>query len=274
MAEKLSRSTLLGKVASYTEVLEKDSKSKAFIPLASTYLQLGMLDDALEVVSRGVLDHPNASTGFTVLGRIQAQRREFGEAVVAFQKAIELDDQNLHALNGLSRLLLLSGDREGASALIERTLSIKPDDPVALKMQGSLRDTPSAADPSTSTRGETAPSSNAVEVDPPAPIATATIAEIYVGQGYPEKALKVYRDLLRANPYNETIRQKLVDLKEQVDRGAGLQKAPVDEDRSEASELTAGQAEMAQGHLQEEGECLRRFFKVLLREPEGESAPF
>jgi hypothetical protein len=45
------------------------------------------------------------------------------------------------------------------------------------------------------------------------PISTATIAEIYIRQGFPEKALKVYRDLLRADPQNDQLRQKLIALK-------------------------------------------------------------
>ncbi len=235
MAEKLSRSTLLGKVDSYTKVLEKDPKSKAFIPLASTLLQLGRLDEALEVARRGEHAHPNSSSGLTVLGRIQAQRLDFDAAVVAFQRAIDLDDQNIHALNGLSRLLLRSGDREGASALIARTLTLKPGDPVALKMQRSIETAPPGSAPAVSTAATPSTSPRAGDADSSAPIATATIAEIYIGQGYPEKALKVYRDLLRANPYDEKIRQKLVDLKKRLEDAQGGREAAVDEAASEVS---------------------------------------
>ncbi len=49
------------------------------------------------------------------------------------------------------------------------------------------------------------------------PIATATIAEIYIRQGFPQKALKVYRDLLRAEPQNDQVRHKLVQLKQQIE---------------------------------------------------------
>jgi len=51
----------------------------------------------------------------------------------------------------------------------------------------------------------------------PDPLATATIAELYVEQGFMKKALKIYRDLLDANPGNDELRQRIVDLKRRID---------------------------------------------------------
>ncbi|WP_236685656.1 tetratricopeptide repeat protein [Geobacter pickeringii] len=49
------------------------------------------------------------------------------------------------------------------------------------------------------------------------PLATATIAELYVSQGFLKKALKIYRDLSDANPDNEELRGRLVELKLRID---------------------------------------------------------
>lgn len=49
------------------------------------------------------------------------------------------------------------------------------------------------------------------------PLATATIAELYIEQGFMKKALKIYRDLLDANLGNEELRQRIVDLKHRID---------------------------------------------------------
>lgn len=49
------------------------------------------------------------------------------------------------------------------------------------------------------------------------PLSTATIAELYIEQGFMKKALKIYRDLLDANPDNEELRQRIVDLKHSID---------------------------------------------------------
>lgn len=50
------------------------------------------------------------------------------------------------------------------------------------------------------------------------PLATATIAELYIEQGFMKKALKIYRDLLDANPGSEDLRQRMVDLKHRIDK--------------------------------------------------------
>ncbi len=49
------------------------------------------------------------------------------------------------------------------------------------------------------------------------PLSTATIAELYIKQGFLKKALKIYRDLLNANPGNEALRQSIVALKHRID---------------------------------------------------------
>ncbi len=45
------------------------------------------------------------------------------------------------------------------------------------------------------------------------PVATITLAEIYVGQGYPEQALEIYQRVLRADPDNETAKRGAAELR-------------------------------------------------------------
>ncbi|MDA0333722.1 MAG: hypothetical protein O2782_00990, partial [bacterium] len=45
------------------------------------------------------------------------------------------------------------------------------------------------------------------------PVATVTLAEIYVGQGYPEQALEIYQRVLRADPDNETAKRGAAELR-------------------------------------------------------------
>jgi len=54
------------------------------------------------------------------------------------------------------------------------------------------------------------------------PLQTATIAELYVDQGFLKKALKIYRDLLDANPDNEELRERTVALKHRIDEDDAL----------------------------------------------------
>jgi tetratricopeptide (TPR) repeat protein len=49
------------------------------------------------------------------------------------------------------------------------------------------------------------------------PITTSTLADLYIAQGFLKRALKVYRDLLDADPDNELLREKILKLKLRVD---------------------------------------------------------
>lgn len=51
---------------------------------------------------------------------------------------------------------------------------------------------------------------------PDDPIATPTIAAIYMRQGLPRRALQVYRDLLRGDPANEELRRRAQELEEAI----------------------------------------------------------
>jgi hypothetical protein len=48
-------------------------------------------------------------------------------------------------------------------------------------------------------------------------MATATVAELYIQQGFLKRALKIYRDLVEANPNDEELRTRLIELKHSID---------------------------------------------------------
>lgn len=49
-------------------------------------------------------------------------------------------------------------------------------------------------------------------------LATATLAELYISQGFPKRAIAIYRELLKAEPENQELKQRLIDLKLDIDR--------------------------------------------------------
>jgi tetratricopeptide (TPR) repeat protein len=203
---------LLGKIAGYVEILAKDHRSTVFVSLAESYRQMGLLDDALEVATRGVQALSSFSPGYAILGRIQAQRGNLDAAVAAFERALLIDPENLLSLKGLARVRMQQGNRPQALTLVRRAVALKPDDAVAQKMLESFGASPAAP-------GVVAPAPPADAAAPPPadPISTPTIAEIYIRQGFLGRAMKVYRDLLQADPHNNDIRQKLVELKQRIE---------------------------------------------------------
>lgn len=50
------------------------------------------------------------------------------------------------------------------------------------------------------------------------PLSTATLAELYVSQGFLKRAVTIYRELLETDPDNEDLKRRMMELKEAVDR--------------------------------------------------------
>ncbi len=227
----MSDISLLGKIAGYTEILAKDPRSTVFVPLCETYRQMGMLDDALQVARQGVKALPRYSPGHIALGRILAQRGDLAASMAAFEAALEMDRDNLTAIKGLAKVRMLNKQPDEARQLLLRGATINSEDEGVRKMLTSLGPVRSKA--------AVVPEASLPEESPmekPAggePIATSTIAEIYVRQGFLKRAMTVYRDLLKVDPSNEDLRAKLVELKARVEAqesresaGAEISSAP------------------------------------------------
>ena len=86
----------------------------------------------------------------------------------------------------------------------------------------------------------------------PDPLTTATLAELYVSQGFIEKALVIYRELIAAHPSNSQYRLRCAELQEMQElqhqgaepagaaKGAAATKPPAAELQEETDELEAG----------------------------------
>ena len=62
------------------------------------------------------------------------------------------------------------------------------------------------------------------------PLITATMAELYVSQGFLKRALTIYRELLEADPDNEEWKNRLYDLKTAIDEDVAIARHSVAEE--------------------------------------------
>lgn len=217
--DQSSRSAnLIGKIASYLQIVTHDPHSTAFVPLAEAYRQLGLLDDALETARLGTSNLPQFSPGFTTLGRVLAQMGRTDEALAAFAKALEIDRQSQSALVGLARLHLVRGERAQARSILSQAVQFHPDDPLITNMlsaidlptpwrQAMTAPPPDVMQPPAASTAEGAGEPAAI------PIPTATLAEIYAQQGLTEQAAHVYAEILRADPGNVVVARRLAELR-------------------------------------------------------------
>jgi len=199
MAEETLQASLLGKIAAYTEILHKDPNSTIFVSLSEAYRKLGQLDDARQIVQAGLEKHQDFSPGYIVLARILCQQSDYSASDAAFSKALELDENSLAGLVGYARLLVLTDEIEKARQSLLKARSLSPADPVINKFLNSL--------PNTENKEESAAELNEIS----APLVSETLADLYIKQGLPEKALEVFHELLRNDPDDLELRRRIRD---------------------------------------------------------------
>ncbi len=218
MATPSTGGSLIGKIGSYLQIVTKDPSSTAFVPLAEAYRQIGLLDDALEAARLGTKMLPHFSPGFSAMGRILGQMGRLDESMSAYARALSIDRQSQSALVGLSRLHLVRGEREQAKKILQQAQEFHPDDEKISDMLIALDLPRPWAEIKQASQVQTPVSSEKIKPDEPnEPIATATLAEIYVKQGLLDKAIDVYQGLLTQNPNNDVARERITQLQQHTD---------------------------------------------------------
>lgn len=212
MTDQNQQSLLLGKIAAYTEILVKDPNSTIFVSLAETYRKMGMFEDSRQIISKGLELHPDFSPAHIVLARILCQLEDLGGSVAAFDRALELDEENLAALVGYARVQILLGEAMVARDLLLKARQLSPADPVINKLLLSLPDVIDAVVESSS-EVET----QSIEpVNSPKVLVSSTLAELYMVQGLTEKALDLFQRLSTQNPDDLTLRRRVKELEGQL----------------------------------------------------------
>lgn len=85
---------------------ERNPSSRVFAPLAEGYRRLKMLDEAFDVASRGVRQHPDFAAGRIAYARVLIEQAAFNDAVDQLKKAAELSPDNILAFLLLGETLL------------------------------------------------------------------------------------------------------------------------------------------------------------------------
>ncbi len=204
-------------------------KSTAFAPLADACRKAGMIEEALEICRKGLAANPRYASGHVVHGKCLYDAGEPERAESAFERVLEVDADNLVALRFLGVILAERGEGDGARACFEHILAIDPEDRDIGRRLDELADAGAndrpvietgmneeaavAASESLDEDGEdfegeeiTLGGDDGVTTEE---IATMTLAEIYASQGYTDRALRIYREVLRRQPDHADVRRKI-----------------------------------------------------------------
>jgi tetratricopeptide (TPR) repeat protein len=270
-----SRQALELELARLTERYEEQPSGRVFAPLADCHRKLGQLDTALQVCLTGLARHPRYSSAQLILGKIFLDRGEDVAAREALEKVLELDGQNLLAIQLLAGIAERAGEVDEAIARWRQLDALEYDPDLTAEKLAELtrrRDEgpeqgapaqPQAAEEKTVAEPEDAavedeaePSESAApesgETPPARPdfsgagagstghtreIATLTLASIYAEQGFKAKALEIYKAIASRNP-------DLPGLQERID---AIEAAMANVERNVVEELGDGRGADAEG---------------------------
>ena len=302
----------------------RDPQGRAFVTLADACRRAGDKKRAQRLVSEGIAAHPDLASGHVVSAWLQEDLGNPAEAEAGYVKVLELDAENVEALRGLGGLLLARGETAAAGPLVTKLRARDPDAALALATDGSdaepsdpealvdaERDTEAGSpeSPVTAAEGvgdgvaagtaeigsgtsgsdegdmsEAAEDMAAVQVDD-APT-TRTMAEVYAGQGFHDRAIEIYERILLDRPDDEEVARRLDGLRAERDSARPRTLAPDSTDSPSTEEPvdpppaleteaehtdSAEQLEATTGPM--EGVPIRDYFSKLLEwSPEEEVA--
>jgi tetratricopeptide (TPR) repeat protein len=180
-------------IAKLNEKYNKDPRSRIFVQLADCYRKNNMIDEALDVLNKGLEYHPQYPLAYLVLGKCYFDKRAYIQARDAFEKTIAFDPNNIVALRMLAKTCEVLKDEKGQIIAYKNIIGIDPLDTNAkekLTMLEALQ------------RKE--------------PLYTVAMAEEYEKQGDLDESLKIYENLLYTDPSDLMLKQKVAELKKTI----------------------------------------------------------
>jgi len=247
--------------ASHTKlekICAKNPTSLLFARLAEEFLRRGDVKRASDICRRGLRYRPSYVAGHVVMGKCYLAAGRCEEARQEFHKVLQLDSDHLAACWHLGQIDLEMGWEELALQSFKRAYALDAFHPelaariealqnvdsvsetvqtdVSLPEEGeeeALEPQPEAAEVGSSgedlatlfqeIEGSREPESGPNPGRPAESIATATLAELYAGQGLIRRAVEVLERVLERDPDNPQIKERLEELRTRDDSGQGFQ---------------------------------------------------
>jgi tetratricopeptide (TPR) repeat protein len=123
----------------FEEQFKRQPESLVFARLADAYRKAGDPHRALEVLEEGIRRHADYLSAHIVRARTYLDLGRVEDAQSAFERVLELDAQNLVAIQGLAEIARAADDGAAEMAWLERLVLADPHDPVPAVRLEELR---------------------------------------------------------------------------------------------------------------------------------------
>ncbi|MBI5075946.1 MAG: tetratricopeptide repeat protein [Nitrospirae bacterium] len=161
------------------EKFDKDPNSKLFLPLAEEYRKEGMLEEAIEVLQKGLEKHVSYTSARVLLGKTYLEKGMLEEARKEFEGVIKIVPDNLFAHKKLAEVYRDTGETDLAIKSYKAILKLNPMDEESL---GSLRDIEAVFSPAQPAQEAGKTDSSYGEVRMPEAEEEPAPADIHIGE--------------------------------------------------------------------------------------------
>jgi len=129
------------------EKFDKDPNSKLFLPLAEEYRKEGMLEEAIDVLQKGLEKHVSYTSARVLLGKTFLEKGMLDEARKEFESVIKIVPDNLFAHKKLAELYRDTGETALAIKAFKIILKLNPMDEESINNLKNIEAALSAAPP-------------------------------------------------------------------------------------------------------------------------------
>jgi len=194
--------------------------SYLFARLAEASLKHNLLDDALRIARQGVKKYPFFAAGQRAMAMVCDAKGLTEERLKALEAFVAVLPEDIDAQKELAKLYVACGNQKAALVAYQTALEFHSDDMECVEALRSLRQALEVEmiielteDDIWIEKEAEQPIAKSLssEADPD-PLSTATLAELYVKQGFVPKALEIYRSLRDADPSNSQITSRIAEL--------------------------------------------------------------
>lgn len=209
----------------HEEALDAVANSPLFSQLAEAYRLQGRYEEAIDTCRKGLWKNPDALRGRLILGRCYLEKGMVAEAKGELEKVAEGIEECLSVYKLLSQVYLQEKNIDRALEVLRKSLYFPAEEdkpkrgmtPLELdlpqqKIKPALAPTPPDSQEDIAEERKSFTEKAAKEA-----IQTDTLAEIYIKQGHPEKALSIYKDILYREPENIQVKEKYETLQKRLD---------------------------------------------------------
>ncbi len=189
-------------IARLSERYSKNPTSRIFVQLGDAYRKNKMIDEAIDVLNKGLEHHPHYALAHLILGKCYFDQRSFARAKESFEKTLSCDPQNIVAYRMLAQTCESMKDEEGQISAYKGILAIDPLDVAAKEKLDRL-----------------------ASMQRKEPIFTVSMAQEYENQGNITKALSIYEQLLFTDPTDLLLQRKVRELKRSIEEEKKTEKS-------------------------------------------------